>query len=270
MGTLNHHLGGRSRHFKNVEDRVARLLDHVDSQAVDHVLCTGDLTAMSYEIEFEQCARLFGHRLEQPERYTVLAGNHDRYTHDSAASQAFEQYFEVLSSKRDAYPLVKQVANNVTLVAIDPARPTAFLDSSGRVGSVQLQRLEEIVTDPRLNDHFVILALHYGLYRSSGKPDHRSHGLRDFDELVQLIRREESRIDLVLHGHLHYPYEIRLNRCRIICAGSATDLHYACGYHVYDIDVASRDLSVLRHGLGPRASILRCRGGSRIRTGLLE
>jgi 3',5'-cyclic AMP phosphodiesterase CpdA len=227
-------LAGRRRHFEGSDERIARLLEDVDGQSVDHALCTGDLTGVSTEAEFAAVARLFGPRLEQPARYTVIPGNHDRYTREAAGR--FEHHFARLC-EGGRFPFVKALPGGVTLVGVDVARPTGVIDSSGLAGKAQLDRLQAILTDSSLRDRFVIVALHYGLFRADGQRDRRSHGLRDDLELIALVDREDVTVDLVLHGHMHRAYLVPTRRRQTINPGSATDLHVrGCGYHVYEID----------------------------------
>ena len=251
VGSLNYFLGGRRKHFDDVDVRIARLLEDVDEIGVDHALCTGDLTQMSYADEFERCAALFGERLDQPERFTVIPGNHDRYTKNAVGR--FEASFGKLCEGAK-FPFAKQLAPFVTLVALDVSRPCALWDSSGFCGPEQLDRARAILTDATIADHFVFVALHYGLFRENGMPDRPTHGIRDWRALVDLLDARDVRVDVVIHGHIHRAYEVRSSRRRLICTGSATDLALECGYNVYDIDVGERALSVERRiwdsGLG--------------------
>lgn len=237
-------LAGRGKHFEGSDQRIAALLAHVESQNVDHALCTGDLTGVATERELERAAELFGDRLRQPERYTVIPGNHDRYV--TSAKGLFEKHFATLCEGA-SFPAVKHLPSGVTLVLLDAARPTSLIDSSGLIGEAQRSKALSILSDPSLKDRFVIVALHYGLLRMTGKRDSRPHGLRDDVELMNLLDRADVSVDLVLHGHLHRPFTIRTKQRHIINAGSATDLHMRCGYNVYDIDVGARRVAVTRH-----------------------
>jgi len=238
-------LAGRGKHFQGSDERIARLLEDVDAQGVDHALCTGDLTGVSTEAEFARVAELFGPRLQQPARYTVIPGNHDRYVRD--AEGLFERHFSALS-EGGKFPFLKHLSDTVSVVAIDVARPTSVIDSSGQCGEAQRAALESILTDRVLKGRFVILALHYGLLRSGGQRDSRPHGLRDDLELMALIDRDDVTVDLVLHGHMHRPYVVKTKRRTVINAGSATDLHVSqgCGYHVYELDPASGRVKISR------------------------
>ena len=249
---VSYSLGGRGKHFAGSDQRIGKLLEDVDAQGVDHALCTGDLTGVSTEAEFERVAELFGPRLQQAERFTVIPGNHDRYVKGSEG--LFERHFAALSGG-GKFPFVKHLSDGVSVVAIDVARPTNLIDSSGLCGEQQRAALEALLTDRSLKGRFVVLALHYGLLRAEGQRDARPHGLRDDLELMALIDRDDVTLDLVLHGHMHRPYVVKTKRRTIINAGSATDLHVAqgCGYHVYEIDPATGRVKVNRRAwnVGP-------------------
>jgi 3',5'-cyclic AMP phosphodiesterase CpdA len=243
LGTVNYFAGARFLHFKDVEARIGRLLEDAEAQGPDHVLCTGDITLMSHDEEFARCGRLFGERRHAPDRYTVLPGNHDRYTR--ASEGRFERVFDDVFTAGQPVPFVKRLSGGVTLVLIDVARPTVFA-STGRVGPRQLERLRAILTDPSLEKDYVVLALHYGLLRRTGRPDYPSHRLVDFRELIDVIDRDDVHLDLVLHGHIHKAYTVRTKRRLVVCAGSATDLAHAPGYNVYAIDADRKSLSIER------------------------
>ncbi|MCK6546064.1 metallophosphoesterase [Myxococcota bacterium] len=250
LGAVNHYLAGRGRHFAGSGERIARLLDDVDAQGVDHALCTGDVTMMSYEQEFAEVAALYGPRLERPDRHTIIPGNHDRYTQAAHDEKRFERFFGRIAPV--AYPFVKRIGPGVVVVGIDVSRPTG-IDSRGFCGDVQREALASMLTDRSLSRDFVILALHYGLYRSSGIPDWPSHRLIDYRPLVALIDRDDVRVDLVVHGHIHKHYAVRTERRAVVCAGSATDLAVRCGYNLYDIDVDRRTFTVTRRSWDERA-----------------
>lgn len=236
-------LAGRRKHFEGSDERIAALLAHVEAQQVDHALCTGDLTGVATEAELGRAAELFGARLSQPARWSVIPGNHDRYV--PGAQGLFERHFGALCEGA-TFPAVKHLPSGVTLVLLDSARPTSVIDSSGLLGEAQRSKALSVLTDPSLKDRFVVVALHYGLLRMTGRRDSRSHGLRDDLELMRLVDRDDVTVDLVLHGHLHRPFTIRTKRRTIINAGSATDLHMRCGYNLYDVDVPQRRVAVTR------------------------
>lgn len=237
-GVLSYYVGGRGQRFAGADTRIRALLEDVDAQQVDHALCTGDVTQMSWAEEFEAVAEIFGERRFQPERYTVIPGNHDRYTPDAVAEDTFGRWFAEVAAPSDRYPYVKTLADGaVKLVLLDVARATGLADSSGRVGAEQLARLTDVLTDPSLERCFVIMALHYGLLRADGRPDRPHHGIRDYRALIDAIDRPEVHLDLVVHGHMHHPYVVRTERRTVACVGSATDLSVVGGWQVVEVDL---------------------------------
>jgi 3',5'-cyclic AMP phosphodiesterase CpdA len=238
-------LMGRGRHFAGSDLRLAALLEDLEGLKLDHALCTGDLTGVALESEFERAAAVFGpRRLTQPARYSCLPGNHDRYV--PGAAGLFEAHFGALCDGA-RFPFVKDLGAGVTLVGLDVSRPTSLVDSSGLAGDAQRRRLLEVLGDGALQGRFVVVALHYGLMRADGRPDGQSHGLRDAEALTALLDREDVAVDLVLHGHLHRPFVVRTRRRHVVNAGSATDLHVKqCGFHVYDIDPARFEVRLTR------------------------
>jgi 3',5'-cyclic AMP phosphodiesterase CpdA len=245
-GAVNYYVGGRRHHFRAVDARIEALLEDVDAQNIDHAICTGDITSFSHVAEFERCAELFGPRLEQPERYTVIPGNHDRYTERATTEKRFERLFAGLCGGDAQFPFSKKIGPGVRVFGLDVTRPTGPFDSSGRAGEAQLERLGELLRDPEGRDDVRILALHYGLLRSRGQRDRRRHGIRDDLELIELVRDPSSQLDLVVHGHMHGAYHIDIEGVAVMCAGSATDLHRECGYNLYEIDTETRSLRAWR------------------------
>jgi len=244
MGTLNYYLGGRRSHFAQVETRIGTLLADIDAVGVDHALCTGDVTQMSYAIEFERLSALYGPRLQQPERHTVIPGNHDRYTHDASGERRFERALGALAPER--YPWLKALSPEVELICLDVARPNTLLDSSGLIDEAQLQALVELLRSPERRGHFVIVALHYGFFRKGGRPDNPVHGIRNWRELLSVLVDPAHPVDLILHGHIHGAFEFMVSGRRVINAGSATDLAHHPGYNIYEIDPAAKTVGVQR------------------------
>jgi 3',5'-cyclic AMP phosphodiesterase CpdA len=235
-------LAGRGKHFEDSDLRIEKLLGDIDSLDIDHAICTGDLTGVSGQREFERVAQLFGPRRFDAQRFTVIPGNHDRYV--SGAKHDFEKYFGRVCG---TFPFVKSIAPGVSLVCIDVTRPTSLVDSSGLVGVKQRAQLRALLCDSSLRHQFVILALHYGLLRAGGVRDARHHGLRDDLEFMELIDAPDVHLDLVIHGHMHRPYVVKTKRRTVVNAGSATDLHVKdAGYNIYEINIEKRSVQISR------------------------
>lgn len=261
----SYYLLGRAARFRGAAERIAVLLSDIDAMQVTHALCTGDVTQVSGVREFEAVAKLFGTRLSQPDRFTCIPGNHDRYV--ASASGGFERHFAALC-EGGHFPFEKQLAPGVRLIAIDAARPTGLFDASGLVGALQRNQLEAMLRRPSLATQFVIVALHYGLRTASGLRDTRDHRLLDDQELLALLDDPSLPVDLILHGHLHRAFIARSARRWILNAGSATDLGVDCGYYLVDVDPRSWEaqLSRRRWDAGTRRYVADEAFTSRLRT----
>lgn len=255
-GLLSYYFGRRRWRFWDVDTRIQALLEDVEAQKPHHAICTGDITQMSFDAEFDRCAELFGARLQQPDRWTVIPGNHDRYVPWAVTAGTFEQRFGSLCGG-GRFPTVKRIHPRVAVVMLDVARPCTFTDSSGLCGPEQLKRAEELLSDASLRDTFVVVALHYGLLRAGGVRDKPTHRIQDDQALVAMLDGDHIRCDLVVHGHMHRAFSVRTAKRLVHCAGSATDLYVAGGYNVYDIDLDSRALTHHRRHWDKTASAYR-------------
>jgi 3',5'-cyclic AMP phosphodiesterase CpdA len=241
-GCTSYLLGGRRTRFQACAERISILLDDIDQAGVDHALCTGDITSVSLEAEFKGLAQVFGARLNAPERYTVIPGNHDRYIPEPPGERGFERFFGTLAARN--YPFSKSLSGGARIVAIDVSRPTSLTDSSGLCGPEQRAALESLLVADTSSP--TLVAMHYGLLRWRGNPDREHHGMRDATDVLKLLNDSPARIALVLHGHMHGAFTVSSGRHPIICAGSATDLLVDCGYCIYDIDLETLAVRIER------------------------
>lgn len=243
--------GGRRERFGESRERIGALLDDIDRERVDHAICTGDLTAASLDQEFAGIAEVFGARLEAPDRYTVLPGNHDRYVPIALEERSFERRFATLCPGVDGgFPFAKTIAPGVRVVAIDASRPTSFIDASGLCGGAQRAKMRELLAADE--GSVTIVAMHYGLLRWNGKPDHEHHRMLDWEAVLHDLDTSPARIALVLHGHIHGAFTAASAKRTMICAGSALDRLVECGYFVYEIDLESLEVSVERRRWSPK------------------
>src|SRR5208282_3175150 len=94
-------------------------------------------------------------------------------------------------------------------------------DASGWVSADQLERLAVLLR--RLSPGPRILVTHYPVCLASGRPERRSHGLRNVADLVRVA--VEGGVCLWLHGHRHGAYYHERSAQApfpVVCAGSGT------------------------------------------------
>ena len=69
------------------------MVERVQGLEPDHVLITGDLTTTALPSEFRGARQALAPLLADPERATVLPGNHDRYSSGAVRSLRYEETF---------------------------------------------------------------------------------------------------------------------------------------------------------------------------------
>jgi 3',5'-cyclic AMP phosphodiesterase CpdA len=227
-----------------------RLVRELTAASVDHLVVTGDLTLSSEASEFEKAAALLRPWSERG-RLTVVPGNHDVWTADAVRTCRFLRLLGAdgrgMRRPAPAYPRAVVASPEVTLIALDSARPgDEPYETPGRLGASQIQACRQLVREHAKEGRAVVLALHHHLVLPPERiPSDASVSrmpLADADQLVRMIC--DLRIAAVLHGHRHCAFRVDLPGAAgptpVLCAGSATrvadePVRRARAY-VYDID----------------------------------
>jgi 3',5'-cyclic AMP phosphodiesterase CpdA len=219
---------GRGKKFVHTDRVMQALMAELRQRGCDRILFSGDATALGFEEETARAAVLLG--VGHPETPPGLAvpGNHD-YLTSSAASGAFERHFAPwLAGERvdeAVYPFAQRVGP-AWVVAVNSSKSNWWpTDASGRVGDVQMRRLEALLA--KLQGGPRILVTHYPAVRDERHP---SRDLLDVEALREVAHR--GGVGLWLHGHhhqhyVHHPPEVV--PFPVVCAGSATQ----CGMWSY-------------------------------------
>ena len=237
----------RLRRFVGLSRVVKAFLGDLRSlDEIDQVVFSGDLTAVAYRQEFEAAAAALG---ELRERHDIVGvpGNHDLYVPGSSRERLFEATFPawIYSDRPDLrvanthYPLVRHVGPDWAIIAVDSSRPTKLHDSSGMLGQAALEAIDAALDDEALATRNKIIVLHYAPRRSDGTPDTPRHGLRDAEDLLEILRRRsgERGVRAVLHGHIHDRFVLDAGGATPVLlanAGSLTDAKHGRTYHIYD------------------------------------
>jgi 3',5'-cyclic AMP phosphodiesterase CpdA len=190
---------------------VRAIAREIGRSRIDHVVVTGDLTNLALEPEFELARGvLLGELGIEPDRVTVVPGNHDLYTRGALASRRFERYFaEWLESDLPEltvdvsgarFPNVK-LRGNVAIVALSSAVPRAPMVAAGELGRAQIDALARVLAHPEVAKRTLVLALHHPPVHTWSRIKAHLEGLRDAPELLSLLMPVSR--GLVLHGHLH-------------------------------------------------------------------
>jgi 3',5'-cyclic AMP phosphodiesterase CpdA len=247
---FNYRILGRARRFRNADEVLGRLIAELPGRGIDHVVFSGDATALGFATELRRAADLL--RVSQPGiPGLAVPGNHDYCTRAAAASGDFERTFapwqQGLRIDQHPYPFAQR-AGPVWLIGVNAATGNRMpWDACGSVGAEQLGRLRQLLA--RLEPGLKLLVLHYPACKSNGEREPKYHRLRDLDDVSRVAL--EGGVNLWLHGHRHHPYH-RQDTPRmsipVICAGTATQ-QGIWSYGEYTI--ADRTLQAVRRAYDP-------------------
>lgn len=232
---VNLHLLGRGRNFRHCERILTALRREVRERNFNHLVFSGDATALGFEEEMRKAAELLGVAESLPG--LAVPGNHDYCTHAAMHSGHFERHFAPWQNGQrigDAiYPFAQRVGP-LWLVAVNSSTANRlYWDARGRVGADQLARLEKLLAS--LEPGPRILVTHYPIWLAEGRREHTFHGLRDLEDLIAVAER--GGVVLWLHGHRHENYHHAHSERTpfpVICAGSTTQ-HGRWSYNDYTL-----------------------------------
>lgn len=151
-------LRGRARKFRL--ERIADVVDRVRSLEPDHVLITGDLTTTALPAEFRDATVALGPLLSDPDRVTIVPGNHDRYTGGSVRRQTFENAFGAFQPKAE-YPWLRWLDAETAILGLDATR--SHISARGLLRADQLVRARNLTADAASRPKRLIVACHYPL-----------------------------------------------------------------------------------------------------------
>jgi 3',5'-cyclic AMP phosphodiesterase CpdA len=190
----------RGKHYQTAV--FDALVDDINAQGIDHVACTGDITNLSFESEFQFAHARFARFALGPANVTCIPGNHDTYV--ASAAGTFERVFAAYCASdatfagADTWPVVR-VRGELAVVGLSTSQASPWFLAYGSIGSAQLERLERVLGDARLADKFRLVMVHHPPAGPCSKKWTRH--LRDHEAFAKVLARTGA--DLVLHGHEH-------------------------------------------------------------------
>jgi 3',5'-cyclic AMP phosphodiesterase CpdA len=188
----------RSRHAIHRRDVLDALVADVRAQAPDHIAITGDLVNLALPDEFAQ-ARAWLESVGAPADVTLVPGNHDAYVRATQKQiSEWKGYMRGDGASTGAplsFPFLRR-RGPLTLIGVSSAVPTAPFMATGTLGRVQLDALDNALSQLAGDPNFRVLLIHHPL---ASKSSYKR--LTDADALLTILRRH--RVDLILHGHDH-------------------------------------------------------------------
>jgi 3',5'-cyclic AMP phosphodiesterase CpdA len=203
----------------------------------DGFVFTGDASCTGTQLELQVAASQLDCLREGG---LVVSGNHDEYLWSTRGKlyHVFDRWNHPRAAALAILPI-----GDVTVIGIDSCYPCGWSKSSGRVPQAHLRLLEAESCKPGKK----ILALHYPVIDKDGELYHRKkprHGLENADELMQILESTPFPPRLIIHGHLHYPFNVErkgfLFSTPGTCAGCTKE--HLGSFHVYDVNGSRVDI----------------------------
>ncbi len=234
-------VGGRAKKYAQARQTLKQITSDMAPLKVDHLIVSGDVTQYSTEWEFKGAREALGEVAADPQRCTVIPGNHDRYTPGAVRDGRFERYFGHLLvsdlpqyAREGPFPFVRLLGDEVAVVGLSSARvPLVPGFSFGYVGKAQLEGLRALLQDKKLAHRAVLVLVHHAPRTHKNKPDKLLHGLMDGEALLRALPGPRY---AVLHGHIHkrYYHPATATLPHAFGAGSSTERDHE-GYWVIDV-----------------------------------
>lgn len=149
-------LAGRASQFRL--ERLDSVVSRVREVGADHLLITGDLTTTALPAEFRDALAALHDLLTDPNRVSVIPGNHDRYTDGSVRYRQFEKYFGKFAPS-EVFPWIRRLDDETAILGLDATR--AHISARGLLPPEQLAKARELLADPANRVRRLIVASHY-------------------------------------------------------------------------------------------------------------
>jgi len=232
----------RRRH-KHRMALLSAMGEDLRKRSFDHLVLTGDLCNIALVSEWDAALRWLDQLQLPPERVTVIPGNHDAYVPEVFREGTFEKMFVRYQTAEmrggdEVYPFVR-FRDEVALICTSTAVPTGDVGAWGRMGELQMQQLEGMLTSPEVKSRRRVVLIHHPpLVNRAGE----DRNLRDRAALQALFARTGA--DLILHGHDHRDFFNELagpggTKIPVVGAGSASydgPMDRRSRYHIFEID----------------------------------
>jgi len=203
-------------------EKAVKLVNDLDA---DFVFVSGDLTTDGLLSEYELAQKK---TREITSKMFVVPGNHDER---NLGFKLFPEFFgetDFVHSSRD-----------VTLIGLASSEPDK---DDGRLGKGRYRKIEECIEPNKLT----IVGFHHHLVPVPGS-GRETNIIEDAGETLDLILRKE--VPLVLMGHRHVPWAVKIHKTLLVNAGTfscnRTRAHHGYTFNVIDIEDKIINVSIV-------------------------
>jgi len=244
LGYFSWRLHRRSNHRRDV---LSGLFQDLQDINVDHIAITGDLTHLGRPTEFSKTQKLLD-ALGSPSNVSVVPGNHDAYiaTNWKQTYALWTRYMASDSDSRSdgsnsdlgAYFPMLRIRGQTALIGVSTARPSAPFFATGKVGQLQMQKLENLLAETGRQGLFRVVLIHHPPVSGVVSWRKRLIDARDFCTVVK-----NRGAELILHGHVHRRSVTQLQtpggKAPVISVAAASSLgrkpEGRARFHIYQI-----------------------------------
>ena len=189
--------------------RAEKLVRTLQEYQWDHLVISGDVTNLALEEEFQTASRVLKPLLKDPEKVTIVPGNHDRYVKEVDQYDLFHQYFGAFFVRQTGIK-AQPLTEDWHLVGWDSTHPNDWLTASGTVKRETLLATDAYIRNQSDRTRF-ILVNHYPLWFPAGHVIKPSHELHNLAHVLHWVK-QQSRIAVYLHGHVHQNWSYCMRR----------------------------------------------------------
>lgn len=210
---------------KDAEDRRARLLAAIGaatSAGAAHIVMTGDMTEDGQPDQFEALAEVLEASGVDPERITLVPGNHDLYTDLHAWDIAMSGPLGPWAATSRLGSLI--VRDEVAILPVSTCFKQHYLFSGGRLGSHNARRIDWAAEQARALGCALVVGMHHPVFPHPVSVGTWWDGLRDHHVVSGLLR--ENPEAFVFHGHIHRKVTRAVNpgaHAQVFCAKATVD-----------------------------------------------
>jgi 3',5'-cyclic-AMP phosphodiesterase len=198
--------------------KLRRGLAAAKKSGAEHFVISGDLTEVGTPDQFEAFAEELAASAIDPERVTLVPGNHDAYTSGEAWKRALEGPLRPYASGAALEPGRVVERGEIVLLPIDVSCFQSIARSAGELSPANGDALERRLADPGFQKKAIVVVQHHQPFAHARSAWQWIDGLRGTARIMELLARH-PRVS-VLHGHMHKVVDriVGLGRSRILGA----------------------------------------------------
>jgi 3',5'-cyclic AMP phosphodiesterase CpdA len=223
---------GRGRVFDGAEAALARWARSFG--AYDHVLLTGDLSQLGLKEELQLARAALGTFAGDPQRLTLLPGNHDRYPWRGRAQRWFEEVFPEHQGGDSTFgPVRLLLRGEVALVVVDSSLPVSWpVWTQGAIGPAALEGTARALAAPEAAQRCKLVLTHHTPLRAGGAVKRPRHQLAGHAAFLRVCKQGGAQAVLAGHVHERFLVEPGPDRPLLVCCGSSTALGAEGGWEL--------------------------------------